>query len=519
MTNWNRRVAAATRVREVTAEKHQFDERLTKLGLPEGLHPDDARAISALLRVADARNAGFTATVLARIEHDGRTARQVRVVIMGNAQGVTAVVGDANEEWDAHPVTGLPGRTYLLSSLAAALQDSLRAEHQVGVFALDIDRFKTLNDRHGFASGDTVLRALAVRLEAALRPDDTLVHTGGDEFVIISPDVFGVAEAGSIAEKLRQIPHDEPPESPLHAVTLSVGVAIGRADRGSEDLLREAETALFQAKGHGRDRHEVFDDELRSESERRITVDQQLREALDDDGIHVHYQPIVAVDTREIVGVEALLRMVDVDGTYLDPQEMIGAAEDAGLIGQIENRVLRRGAAAVKGLPDGHDRIFLSINISPRLLGDSRYPLALAHALNAAEFPAEQLNLEINRRVLDSRGAAVRLVGQLRALGVTVTIDEFIGASDAELVVPDGVDLVKLDRRLTHAVHTSRGRTRAELVVSGILDRGLDVCAVGVETEEDLEAMKALGCTHAQGFLFSTPLDEAQLTALVATGR
>ncbi len=516
MTNWNRRVAAATRVRSGGGDHTPVDERLRSLDLPAGLHPDDARAVAALMRLADSRKAGFTATILGRIEHSGRTIRHVQIVVMGNPQGVTAVIGDAEEELETDSVTGLPGRTYLFGAIDTALQSVLRRDHHVGVFVVDIDRFKTLNDRHGFGPGDDVLRTLATRLEATLRPDDTLVRSGGDEFAVVSPDVLGVAEATTIAERLRRIPHDEPPDSPLHALTISVGAAIGRADRGSEELLRDAETALFQAKGRGRDRYEVFDDELRTKAERRVTVDEQLRRAIDDDGIRVHYQPIVEVDAHEVVGVEALLRIADSGGSHLDPKEMVEAAEDAGLIGQIEETIVCRGAAAILALPDAHRSIFLSVNVSQRLLEDSRYPLALAHTLNIAELPADQLHLEINRRVLDSKGAAVRLVSQLRALGVAVVIDEFIGASDAELVVPEGVDLVKLDRRLVHAVHTARGRARAELVVSGLIDRGLRVCAVGVETEADLVAVRELGCTYAQGYYFSPPVDEPQLAKLLA---
>ena len=157
----------------------------------------------------------------------------------------------------------------------------------------------------------------------------------------------------------------------------------------------------------------------------------------------------------------------------------------------------------------------MSVNVSDRQLADSRYPLALARTLNAADFPAEQLHLEINRGILDRKGAAVRLVTQLRALGVCVVIDEFNGANDADLVVPDGVDLIKLDKRLVHGVHGDRGRARAELVISGILDRGVDVCAVGVETEDDFLAIKELGCVYAQGYLFSPPIDGRQLVRLI----
>jgi len=515
MTAWNRRVAAATRVREV-GDPDALEERLRALGLPSGMHPDDIVSIATMLRVAESRGVGFGTTILARVAETDGTTRTVRVVILGNEGGATTLVGDHEDEIDVDSLTGLPGRAYAMDALDTALQMSLNAEYSVGVFSIDVDRFKTVNDARGFSAGDEALRALAGELEARLRPDDTLCRLGGDEFTIICPEVFGIAEAMAIAERFRAVCGEVQIDSPLAGMTVSVGLSIGRADRGAEDMMREAETALYQAKGLGRDRCEVFDEDLRTKAERRITVDQQLRRALDDDGIQVHYQPIVEASSRRIVGVEALLRIVGPDGRHLNPRELVEAAEDGGLIRRIEETILERSATMMRDLPETDSPLFLSVNVSDRQLGDSRFPLALARTLNAANFPAEQLHLEVNRSILDRKGAAIRLVTQLRALGVVVAIDEFSGASDADMVVPDGVDLIKLDKRLVHGVHGERGRARAELVISGILDRSLDACAVGVETEDDLTIVRELGCRYAQGYLFSPPVDAAQLRALIA---
>ncbi len=516
MTAWNRRVAAATRVREVS-DPEALEERLKSMGLPAGMHPDDILAIATILRIAENRGTGFGTTVLARVADDDGVTRNVKIVVLGNEGGATTLVGDHEDEIDVDRLTGLPGRTYAMAALDAALQGALNAEHSVGVFSIDVDRFKTVNDARGFSAGDEALRALAAGLESTLRPDDTLARLGGDEFTIVCPEVFGIAEAMTVAERFRSVCADATLDSPLAGLTVSVGLSLGRADRSAEDMMRDAETALYQAKGLGRDRCEAFDEDLRTRAERRITVDQQLRRALDEDGIQVHYQPIVEVPSRRIVGVEALLRIVGPDGQHLNPRELVEAAEDGGLIRRIEETVLERAAETMHSLPERDDPLFLSVNVSDRQLGDSRYPLALARTLNAADFPAEQLHLEIHRSILDRKGAAVRLVTQLRALGVVVAIDEFIGASDADLVMPDGIDLIKLDKRLVHGVHGERGRARAELVIGGVLDRSLEVCAVGVETDDDLEAIDQLGCTYAQGYLFSPPVDAARLRALVTS--
>jgi diguanylate cyclase (GGDEF)-like protein len=514
MTAWSRRVAAATRVRE-GGDPEAIEERLLALGLPEGMHPDDIVAVATMLRVAEARGEGFGTTVLVRVTDSVGHTRNVRVVVLANENGATTLVGNHTEEITVDPLTGLPGRAFAAEALDNALQASLNAEHSVGVFTIDVDRFKTVNDARGIGAGDETLRVLAAALEERLRPDDTICRIGGDEFAVICPEVFGIAEAMTIAERFRAVCPEAQIDSPLAGLTVSIGLAVGRADRNAEDMLREAETALYQAKGLGRDRCEVFDEDLRTKAERRITVDQQLRRALDDDAIQVHYQPIIETSTRRVVGVEALLRILGPDGQHLNPRELVEAAEDGGLIRRIEETVLERAATTVRSLPTGDEPLFLSVNVSDRQLGDSRFPLALARTLNAADFPGDRLHLEISRAVLDRKGAAIRLVTQLRALGVKVTIDEFIGASDSDMIVPEGVDLIKLDKRLVHGVHGARGRARAELVIGGILDRSLDACAVGVETEEDLAAVRELGCRYAQGYLFAPPLDAAQFAALV----
>jgi len=516
MTSWNRRVAAASRVRESDGEFNA--DRLAALGLPTGLHPDDATAVFGLLRIAEGRPGGFGTTILARVEdeHDGSD-RNVRIVVLGNERGATTLVGDTDDELVLDNLTGLPGRDYLLEMLEEAIQDTVHSDHSVAVYSIDIDRFKSVNDTRGFAAGDDALRFLAAKLEDALRPDDILTRFAGDEFTIVCPDVLGVAEATALGERFRATFTDAGVDSPLSGLTVSVGFAIGGSDRNAEDLVREAETALYQAKGLGRDRCELFDDELRIRAERRNTVDQRLRKALDDDAIQVHYQPIVDLQTEQIVGCEALLRIVGEDGRHLNPRELVGAAEDSGLIRRIEETVLQRAAGAVRNLPDvGHDPMYVSVNVSDRRVLDSRFPLTLARTLHNADLPAEQVHLELHPEILARKGVGVRLVTQLRALGVCVVIDEYLGASDSELIDKNSIDLVKLDKRLVHGVHGDRGRTRAELVIGSITDRGVDVCAVGVETPEDLVAVRELGCRYAQGYLFSPPIEAIRLAELVA---
>ncbi|MEM8706591.1 MAG: GGDEF and EAL domain-containing protein [Actinomycetota bacterium] len=513
-SSWNRRVAAASRVRD-NLDPEGIEERLTSLGLPKGLHPDDAVAVMTLLRVAEGRTNGFSTTLQARVTDDDGGDRVVKIIIMGNESGAATLIADADDEFALDTLTGLPGREYLLRALSAALQDTVTGERSVAVYSIDIDRFKTINDTRGFAAGDEALRTLATKLEDTLRADDVLGRFGGDEFTIVCPDVLGVAEATTLAERFRAACIDAPVDSPLAGLTVSVGIAVGSGDRAAEDLIREAETALYQAKGLGRDRCELFDEELRSRAERRNTVDQRLRSALDDDAIQVHYQPIVTLPAQSIVGCEALLRIVGEDGQHLNPRELIGAAEDSGLIRRIEETVLLRAASAVRMMPDPDEPMFLSLNVSDRRLTDSRFPLALARSLHNADLPAEQVHLELHPGVLGQKGPGTRLITQLRALGVCVVIDEFLGANDPELIDGDTVDIVKLDKRLVHGIHGERGLTRARLVIESLIDRGVDVCAVGVETQADVDLVHELGCRYAQGYVFSPPVEAHRFSELI----
>lgn len=514
MTSWNRRVAAATRFRD--GEPDSMEERLASFDLPLGLHRDDAIAIAALVRVAEHRATGFATTVLARVKGDDGSTRTVRIVILGNESGATTLVGDAEDDMILDPLTGLPGRDYLLEMLEIALQESVGGAPSVAVFSIDIDRFKTVNDTRGFEAGDDTLRALGARLEDALRPHDVLTRLGGDEFTILCPDVLGVAEATTLAERFRATCFEVPVDSPLSGLTVSVGIAVGRSDRSAEDLVREAETALYQAKGMGRDRCELFDEDLRTRAERHNDVDQRLRKALDEDAIEVHYQPIVDLQTDRIVGCEALLRIAGEDGRHLNPRELVGAAEDGGLIRRIEETVLHRAANTIRILPETDEPMFVSVNVSDRRLLDSRFPLALARTLHNADLPAEHVHLELHTDVLAEKGRGVRLMTQLRALGVRIVVDGYLGTDDAEYIEANNIDLVKLDKRLVQGIHGERGRARAELAISSVVDCGIAVCAVGVETEKDLRAVRDLGCRFAQGYLFSPPVDALQLSELVA---
>ena len=490
---------------------------MSALHLPDGLHPDDEEAARQLIRHAKVIGRSFSSTIVARIlDDDGQLARKVELTVMDNGSVADIMVSDTSSDLAADRLTGLPDRNHLLSTIDSTLNRSEQRGRSAAVFSLDIDRFKAVNDTHGFEYGDRIIVMLASRLASALRPDDNLARTGGDAFTIVCADVLGPAEAAALADTYRSLCNDLPADNPLSGITISVGYTIGSNDGDGAAMIRESETALYRAKSLGRDRCEMFNDDLRGRVERRISVDHRLRGALDQDSIEVHYQPIIELNTRKIVGAEALLRIAGEDGQHLDPRELVSAAEDNGLIRRIEERVMRQALHTLADLPDnGSAPLFMSINISDQRLSDSRFPLSLAKVLHNGGGSADQIHLEIHPAALSSSGAGVRLMTQLRALGVTVVIDELSHTMEGDFVNSKSVDCVKLDQRVVQAVHSERGRARAKLVIDAIRDRGVDVCAVGVETADDMEAVAQLGCRFGQGYLFSPPVDAEEFRQLV----
>jgi len=514
LKSWDRRLAAAERI---DASPTSAPDTTDMSQLPDGLHSDDAAAVRQMLRHALGLGRAFSSTIVGRvIDRDNRVVRRVEITVMANDATGSILVADSVPAMIADRLTGLPDRNHFISTIDGSFLDGEPDGRTTAVFNIDVDRFKAVNDARGYDFGDQLITALASRISATLRPEDALARTGGDGFTIACPDVLGPAEAAALAEMFRSICSEAAAEDPLSDVTLSVGYTLGTTDTDGATLMRESETALYRAKSLGRDRCEMFDDDLRGRIERRITVDHRLRTALENDSIEVHYQPIVEIASRTIVGAEALLRITGDDGQHLDPRELVSAAEDSGLIRRIEDRVMHQALDTLAGLPTpGAAPLFMSINISDQRLSDSRFPLSLARTLHGAGGSADQIHLEIHPAALSNSGAGVRLMTQLRALGVTVVIDELSHTMEGDFVSDKSVDCVKLDRRLVHAIHDVHGRARAKLVIDAVRDRGVDTCAVGVESEADLQAVADLGCRFGQGFLFSPPVDREAFRELV----
>jgi len=402
------------------------------------------------------------------------------------------------------PLTGLPNRVRLLDRLGHVLE----AAEPVMVLLADLDRFDNVNARHGTETGDTVVRTIGQRLVDAGPAAGFIARASGDQFVAVVPGMGDRADAVRLANRLRdRIAEPVDVGGEQIVVTASVGIVVTEQALEPEDVLRDAGRALAQAKDAGRDRVEVYTAQLAESASRRTEVEGQLRHALDNDGVMVHYQPIIDVDRRGVVAVEALLRVQDEQGSLLSPAAFIEAAESAGLMARLGARVLQvttdqlASWSGVVGVPQE-----ISVNISPRQLADPNLPSLVVDALHAAGVAPERLSLEITESILISpRPTVDAAISYLRALGVRVGLDDFgAGKSSLGYLKRFPLDFVKIDRSLIAGLGVDDQDTaivRATIDLAHNL--GLQVVAVGVETDEQLEILDLLGCERAQGYLFA----------------
>jgi diguanylate cyclase (GGDEF)-like protein len=414
-------------------------------------------------------------------------------------------------------LTMLPNRTIFEARAEQAIAAARRQGRAVAILFIDVDHFKHINDSLGHAAGDAVLREVARRLRGGVRETDSVSRFGGDEFVVLCADVEP-ADALHVVRAVRRalngpvtIGGREVP------VTFSIGVALHSAadePRAPSELLREADVAMYRAKELGRDRSEIFHSELHRRALARLDAEAALRRAVDEQQFVVFYQPIVSLPGGELRGAEALVRWRRPGSAALvPPSEFIPIAEESGLIGEIDDWVLRAAIAEVadwvrRGIVD--EDFALSVNVSARQLADPDLPDAIAQALKGWERPARSLCLEITESAMmpDPAGAQ-RTLDRLSALGVLLAIDDFgVGHSSlGQLARSLPIRLLKLDRSFVHAMTgpRDRGIVQAAASLAGALS--LDTVAEGVESAEQAAELAAMGFTYAQGFHFGCPID------------
>jgi diguanylate cyclase (GGDEF)-like protein len=415
------------------------------------------------------------------------------------------------------PLTGLGNRVLFRERLEHALERCPRTDRDVAVLFVDVDDFKAVNDRFGHAHGDELLVALAGRLRALLRVEDTAARLGGDEFAVLLEEVADGADAVLVAERLLD-ELQRPVEVSGHEVTVGASVGIATGCVSADDLLRNADFAMYQAKAGGRGRYALFEPEMHATALGRLKLEADLRRAVERDELFLHYQPIVSVATGGIVAVEALVRWRHPESGVVPPGDFITLAEEQGLIVPIGSWVLReacrQGAAWHRRSP--HLRV--GVNVSGCQLAETSLAAEIEAALADTGMNPERLVLELTETVLmrDVDETAARL-DEIKRLGPEIAVDDFgTGYSSLQYLLRFPIDSLKVARTFVDGLDGGGDRaTLARAIIDLAASLDMRTVGEGVERPEQLACLSALGCDLAQGFLLGRPMPADELTALL----
>ncbi|HXV37942.1 MAG TPA: EAL domain-containing protein [Myxococcota bacterium] len=414
-------------------------------------------------------------------------------------------------------LTKLPNRYLLRDRLRRALVRAKRDGSSVGLLFIDLDGFKRINDTLGHSAGDEALAEAARRINRSLRDADTAARLGGDEFAVILPSIANDTDIEGVAQRiLDAIAAPLVVHGQELVLTASIGIAIYPADSETdEDLLRDADAAMYRSKLSGGNALEFFTEEMNASAARRLQVELQLRKALELGEFQLHFQPIVALPDARMVGVEALLRWESAVLGAVSPGEFIPLAERSGLIAEIGAWVLEAACRQVKAWHDaGWPALRVAVNLSPREVERGDVVSAIRSALAQSGLPAQQLEIEVTERVLlDDVERVSAIFREIKQLGVRLCIDDFgTGYSSLSYLQHYSFDVLKIDRAFVHgAIGHEDGVSLLRAINSMAESLHLEVVAEGVETREQLDLLCGIGCGFAQGYYFCRPMSPEQL--------
>ncbi|HEX2778028.1 MAG TPA: EAL domain-containing protein [Gemmatimonadaceae bacterium] len=419
-------------------------------------------------------------------------------------------------------LTGLPNRQLFLDRLDLAIASAHRTGSQLGVFFLDLDRFKLINDSLGHSVGDKLLQVVSRRMRALLRDDDTVTRLGGDEFTILVPTVEHVDDATAVARRVR-----EALKLPIVIdgrelfVSASIGISLYPNDGDDADtLLKNADTAMYRAKTQGRDTIQLYAPAMNARALEQLTLENRLRRALPNGELELFYQPIVAMTTRRVSAMETVLRWRHPELGLLSPDSFIALAETTGLIVPIGEWVLRTACRQLRqwqesGLPE----LRASVNLSVRQLQQPDFVPLISEILGETGITPETLELELTESMaMQSDGDTLGKLRELKRLGVRISIDDFgTGYSSLSALRLFPADSLKIDRSFVGDLATDPDDAAiAEAVIALARSLKLHVIAEGVETREQLEFLREHQCDYWQGFLFCQPRPAAACSAMLS---
>lgn len=502
---------------------------------------EDLACASPDVELRQARERGHVDNERWQVRKDGsRFLAQRRVTLLkadtsGVAPGFSAVAHDVTER-DANArassdqafrdtLTGLANRALFVEHVRQAIAHTKRRpEKQFAVLLLNVDDFKEVNDRVGHLLGDRLLAEIAGRLRACVRPEDVVARLGGDEFAVLLGEIRGASDATALSERIHAVL--APPFSAAGhdvVVTASTGVAIAATTSGAdaEDVLRDAGIAMYEAKSRGAARTVIFDDAMRERVVSRQLLEAEVRRAIANEELFLEYQPIVALHDMRLVGFEALVRWRHPVRGVLAPADFIPIAEETGAIVPIDRWVLRAACRQLRAwqldLPQAA-ALTVSVNVSAKQFVRDDVCLTIARSLAGCDLRAASLKLEITEStIMEKSDTVFSLLTAIRALDVDIQIDDFgTGYSSLSYLRTFPVSAVKLDRSFITGMDANEDR--AEMVRAIVMlahNLHLSVIAEGIETPQELEALRALSCECGQGFLFSAALGAESARALI----
>lgn len=412
-------------------------------------------------------------------------------------------------------LTGLPNRPVFMKKLSEALAKTQEmVGYKVTVLFIDLDRFKYVNDSLGHLIGDELLKEIGVRLTDCMRPSDLVARLGGDEFTILVEGKFDTDEVARIAERIQQ-KFSMPFDLRGHEVYSSASIGILHASQKhltSEDVMRDADTAMYQAKRAGKARHEVFDEKMHCVAKETLQLETDLRRAVERECLEVMYQPIYSLETDEIECFESLARWVHPQLGEIKPSKFIALAEEIGLINRVCEQVLRKACQQIGSLQKrqtDEKKYAVSINLSYRQFSQKNLVRSIEDILDETNFSPQRLKLEITESVFfEHQDRAVVMLNQLREDGIEINIDDFgTGYSNLGYLMKLPISALKIDRSFVSMID-SEGRNDeiVRAIITLARNLSLKVIAEGVETRSQLEALKRLKCEGAQGYFFSEPM-------------
>ncbi|KJC47912.1 EAL domain-containing protein [Bradyrhizobium sp. LTSP857] len=406
-------------------------------------------------------------------------------------------------------LTDLANRTLLNQRLAQAFASN----QTFAVHHIDLDKFKSVNDTLGHHAGDALLRGVSERLRRLVRPSDTIARMGGDEFVVLQIPVGDESEAGALAQRIiEQMAAPFEIDEQQTIAGASVGIAMAPADGTTpEQLLRNADLALYRAKSDGRGTYRLFEPAMDEEVQSRRALELDLRKALAGGEFELHYQPLVKTESGEISGFEALIRWQHPQRGLIAPNDFIPLAEEIGLIVPIGEWVIRQACRTASRWPK---HLHVAVNISAAQFRYAGLAEVIVGALASAGLEASRLEIEITESVLlQDKEGTLAILHQLRALGVRIAMDDFgTGYSSLTYLQCFPFDKIKIDRSFVRDIATDAGSLNIVRAIAALANgMGMTATAEGVETREQFERIAAEGCTEMQGYLFSRPLPAAEI--------